>query len=147
MGRPAKTIKLNNLSAQNAEKAYQILNQVFNKDGKSMFDMMFEMNLQSGIFDKLSKEEGDALKAEIEAAEKIGKDKDGEYMLSIFKRYPKAFEKNVDFGIEIRKVFLLNEQNMGFAKELSKLFTGEDAPDIKEAVGNAFAYIVFLRQV
>jgi hypothetical protein len=147
MGRPAKTIKLNNLSAQNAEKAYQILNQVFDKTGKSMFDMMFEMNLQAGIFDKLTEEERSEFKSELMKAEKAGRINDKTFLVEMYEKYPNAFAKNEDFGIEIRKVFLLNEQNMNFAKELSKLFTGEDATDIKEAVGNAFAYIVFLRQV
>ena len=145
MGRLPKEKPSNNLSAQNAETAYQILNQVFNKDGKSMFDMMFEMDLSENAFNDFPEKE--KFREECRIAEREGKLNDKEFFSKMYDKYPQAFEKNVNFGIEIRKVFLLNQQNMDFAKELSRLYTGKESTDIKEAVGNAFTYIVFLRQV
>jgi len=131
------------LSALNAAKAYEVLAKIPVGE-KTLFDLIFDLNKSENPAEKVSKEDREEY---VDLSVKLSKST-GEERESVAKeimiKFPEALRKSNILDIEIKKALILHQEQ---TNELSELFTGVKTPYLKEAIGNALSYIMFLASV
>jgi len=134
---------IENHSAQNAEQAYKILTEIQVGD-KTLFDIVFDAKESNEFIGKLNNTQRAEFIKLIKENEKSGGDRT-QFLLELVEKFPNAIDQETTTAMyEIKKVLLINGEK---TRQLAELYTGKKIIDFKEAVGYAFLYIIFLKQV